>query len=174
MWVDSGRSHFLGQAGPGAVHQLDQRQCPLHRQCGPLYQGLVVQAVVHEILVGRVHAQRQRARLEEAEQRPQLVVDHQGMALTATGGRQQHGLVDQGVLVDEVEEVLEQSGVGATKDRDRKSTRLNSSHSQISYAVFCLKKKKVLMIGTTYYQQQKLPHTTPTQSSHLQLRYIIR
>src|SRR2546430_12449193 len=28
------------------------------------------------------------------------------------------------------------------KDRDRKSTRLNSSHSQISYAVFCLKKKK--------------------------------
>src|SRR2546430_8903709 len=35
----------------------------------------------------------------------------------------------------------------ATKDlqgfwADRKSTRLNSSHSQISYAVFCLKKKK--------------------------------
>src|SRR2546430_13246833 len=29
-------------------------------------------------------------------------------------------------------------------DRDRKSTRLNSSHSQISYAVFCLKKKKKL------------------------------
>src|SRR2546430_4229742 len=27
-------------------------------------------------------------------------------------------------------------------DEDRKSTRLNSSHSQISYAVFCLKKKK--------------------------------
>src|SRR2546430_4464732 len=28
--------------------------------------------------------------------------------------------------------------------RDRKSTRLNSSHSQISYAVFCLKKKTTL------------------------------
>src|SRR2546427_8373652 len=28
--------------------------------------------------------------------------------------------------------------------RDRKSTRLNSSHSQISYAVFCLKKKNTL------------------------------
>src|SRR2546430_10421798 len=27
--------------------------------------------------------------------------------------------------------------------RDRKSTRLNSSHSQISYAVFCLKKQKI-------------------------------
>src|SRR2546430_15675325 len=29
-----------------------------------------------------------------------------------------------------------------TREADRKSTRLNSSHSQISYAVFCLKKKK--------------------------------
>src|SRR2546430_6084127 len=31
-------------------------------------------------------------------------------------------------------------------ERDRKSTRLNSSHSQISYAVFCLKKKKQLAL----------------------------
>src|SRR5206468_11683052 len=30
----------------------------------------------------------------------------------------------------------------ARDSRDRKSTRLNSSHDQISYAVFCLKKKK--------------------------------
>src|SRR2546430_7391390 len=29
---------------------------------------------------------------------------------------------------------------------DRKSTRLNSSHSQISYAVFCLKKKKLIIL----------------------------
>src|SRR2546430_8131056 len=29
---------------------------------------------------------------------------------------------------------------------DRKSTRLNSSHSQISYAVFCLKKKKIILL----------------------------
>src|SRR2546428_9507427 len=29
-------------------------------------------------------------------------------------------------------------------DRDRKSTRLNSSHDQISYAVFCLKKKNII------------------------------
>src|SRR2546430_1104636 len=33
-------------------------------------------------------------------------------------------------------------GEGKDAERDRKSTRLNSSHSQISYAVFCLKKKK--------------------------------
>src|SRR2546421_9685624 len=31
--------------------------------------------------------------------------------------------------------------------RDRKSTRLNSSHDQISYAVFCLKKKKIEALG---------------------------
>src|SRR5438067_4812465 len=34
------------------------------------------------------------------------------------------------------------SADGATTLRDRKSTRLNSSHVSISYAVFCLKKKK--------------------------------
>src|SRR5204862_8237665 len=32
--------------------------------------------------------------------------------------------------------------LGGTIERDRKSTRLNSSHVEISYAVFCLKKKK--------------------------------
>src|SRR2546430_5919143 len=33
---------------------------------------------------------------------------------------------------------------------DRKSTRLNSSHSQISYAVFCLKKKRAHLFGITH------------------------
>src|SRR5688572_31308872 len=37
---------------------------------------------------------------------------------------------------------LEAAGLWTTPSEDRKSTRLNSSHSQISYAVFCLKKKK--------------------------------
>src|SRR5258708_29265409 len=43
------------------------------------------------------------------------------------------------------------------QSRDRKSTRLNSSHQIISYAVFCLKKKKntqnVLLV--TYYRRQE-------------------
>src|SRR5206468_12223624 len=34
------------------------------------------------------------------------------------------------------------TGIDANFNLDRKSTRLNSSHDQISYAVFCLKKKK--------------------------------
>src|SRR2546421_3499687 len=36
----------------------------------------------------------------------------------------------------------ESVGLSCGAGRDRKSTRLNSSHDQISYAVFCLKKKK--------------------------------
>src|SRR2546427_8202951 len=38
---------------------------------------------------------------------------------------------------------------------DRKSTRLNSSHSQISYAVFCLKKKKTMDIENADIAQQQ-------------------
>src|SRR5690554_7554250 len=37
---------------------------------------------------------------------------------------------------------VEHNGTGITMNKDRKSTRLNSSHVRISYAVFCLKKKK--------------------------------
>src|SRR2546430_8488968 len=44
--------------------------------------------------------------------------------------------------------------------QDRKSTRLNSSHSQISYAVFCLKKKK-------HTHQRGSPRdTAPRRSGH--------
>src|SRR5699024_11463448 len=39
----------------------------------------------------------------------------------------------------------------ARKERDRKSTRLNSSHVSISYAVFCLKKKKKINQYITKY-----------------------
>src|SRR3712207_8896111 len=42
-------------------------------------------------------------------------------------------------------EVLE-VGALAVRGGDRKSTRLNSSHANISYAVFCLKKKKQIII----------------------------
>src|SRR2546430_8366131 len=58
-----------------------------------------------------------------------------------------------------------QSGADGARTRDlrcdrpdRKSTRLNSSHSQISYAVFCLKKKK-----------QKHPDYKPAQLLHARL-----
>src|SRR2546430_12473418 len=40
--------------------------------------------------------------------------------------------------------------------QDRKSTRLNSSHSQISYAVFCLKKKKKTRTNITILQSHMI------------------
>src|SRR3712207_7318033 len=46
-------------------------------------------------------------------------------------------------LVDD--EVLKVRGLVLARDRDRKSTRLNSSHANISYAVFCLKKKNKII-----------------------------
>src|SRR5437762_10241384 len=51
------------------------------------------------------------------------------------------GTLDSGEAPDACarRELLEETGV--TAERDRKSTRLNSSHRCISYAVFCLKKK---------------------------------
>src|SRR5689334_23686719 len=46
--------------------------------------------------------------------------------------------------------------------KDRKSTRLNSSHSSISYAVFCLKKKKKKKAPTTLHKTST-PNTTTTR-----------
>src|SRR2546430_9782159 len=51
--------------------------------------------------------------------------------------------------------------LGRITAQDRKSTRLNSSHSQISYAVFCLKKKK-----TTHYTTRLSLSSTPS-NAHL-------
>src|SRR2546426_1397168 len=50
--------------------------------------------------------------------------------------------------------------------RDRKSTRLNSSHLVISYAVFCLKKKKKLQNGSDRPQRQR-------QDKHRQILYCL-
>src|SRR2546430_13174423 len=52
------------------------------------------------------------------------------------------------VLKAETVTLMGQNNIGAVSvpalKTDRKSTRLNSSHSQISYAVFCLKKKNII------------------------------
>src|SRR2546429_3905023 len=61
---------------------------------------------------------------------------HQLIGLVAqAGGGACHFLDQGGVLL---------RGLVDVGDGDRKSTRLNSSHGYISYAVFCLKKKKTI------------------------------
>src|SRR2546427_9240347 len=49
-------------------------------------------------------------------------------------------------------------GEAESPDGDRKSTRLNSSHSQISYAVFCLKKKNRLHPTLQIIAHHKIRH----------------
>src|SRR5205807_5836566 len=64
----------------------------------------------------------------------------------------------------------ESSGV-----RDRKSTRLNSSHLVISYAVFCLKKKKVRDVPShTYGEKSQAQHTQKLHMLNQQLVIIMR
>src|SRR5205085_11582343 len=76
----------------------------------------------------------------------------------------QIGAMHPGAVAGDVDAILRQgildAGLRAAYDnisgytlgfyQDRKSTRLNSSHSQISYAVFCLKKKKNTEVPTTH------------------------
>src|SRR6266498_4371238 len=65
-----------------------------------------------------------------------LAIGHVGLRVT-----------DLGACVDHAEGVLGLR-VAERTDRDRKSTRLNSSHVRISYAVFCLKKKNKTNLKT--------------------------
>src|SRR5258707_10374931 len=48
--------------------------------------------------------------------------------------------------------------INSDLERDRKSTRLNSSHANISYAVFCLKKKKKKKIKRLFHTQDIRTH----------------
>src|SRR5438270_6696785 len=56
---------------------------------------------------------------------------------------------------------------------DRKSTRLNSSHSQISYAVFCLKKKNIKKIkGHTILSTVRIQYLTSLPTAYQSLIYL--
>src|SRR5207248_11169798 len=65
---------------------------------------------------------------------------HDALPIYPAGHERRLRVAGNGVLVDGDARAIEQ-GLRCLA-RDRKSTRLNSSHRTISYAVFCLKKKK--------------------------------
>src|SRR3989475_200015 len=72
----------------------------------------------------------------------------------AAAGGMKVGLDDRPVVLEHLARGAAYGG--AIIEADRKSTRLNSSHSQISYAVFCLKKKKT-KTRRTYDCDTRLP-----------------
>src|SRR2546430_9503382 len=88
-----------------------------------------------------LHRMKTRARL-----RPRLEGEIEHFA-------ERHHWVEPHGIADVLRDVVEVGAVPLGDDQDRKSTRLNSSHSQISYAVFCLKKKN------TQYATAAVSHT---------------
>src|SRR3989475_8395356 len=72
---------------------------------------------------------------------PYTTLFRSDLAGFAVGVVERDRLID-GSRVRPGDVVIGLASTGLHSNGDRKSTRLNSSHSQISYAVFCLKKKK--------------------------------
>src|SRR5256885_12517302 len=77
------------------------------------------------------------------------------------------GLEDHGVAARERRSAFPAGDLhrvvpGADAGEDRKSTRLNSSHLVISYAVFCLKKKKITSLCLLYYRTPSDPAASYT------------
>src|SRR5256886_4630583 len=107
---------------------------------------------------------------------PGRVVAERGQLVQAGGGRMrqgpavpagrehlagQHPAVHAGHLADAADEPAQPAAL------DRKSTRLNSSHSQISYAVFCLEKKNNATFISTSCPISLLISTLPASATTL-------
>src|SRR5205085_6613570 len=63
--------------------------------------------------------------------------------------------------------VFDRPAYATCRRLDRKSTRLNSSHSQISYAVFCLKKKKKIELQKNIRQFSSTQYTELHESNKI-------
>src|SRR3712207_7722912 len=72
--------------------------------------------------------------------RSDIAVSEQALLVQQGGVPQMEAVLPDGVLESMHEALVV---VVRTRLEDRKSTRLNSSHANISYAVFCLKKKRI-------------------------------
>src|SRR5204863_4228951 len=82
--------------------------------------------------------------------------------LLRAGVRLEFGENLPGYLIEVIEFQAARSR-SRSAERDRKSTRLNSSHVEISYAVFCLKKKKI----TTIKKPPTVPKTITRYELHM-------
>src|SRR3989449_2369854 len=128
--MESGRRTSVGvrpQHVPGAAHRVEQPRVPRAVDLA----AQVADVDVHDVALG------------VEVQSPHVLGEHRT--------REDASGIAQEVLE---ERVLARGELDAPAAADRKSTRLNSSHGYISYAVFCLKKKKMKNYNTT----QELQH----------------
>src|SRR5439155_18915351 len=152
------------------------------------------------VAVGRLDFEDAFAELEDrdVERAAAQVVDGDllvGLLVEAVGQRGGRGLVDDSLDVeagdaprvlgrlalnvvevgrdgdDRFGDLLAKVGLGVGLELDRKSTRLNSSHVAISYAVFCLKKKK---ITSTSSSSSALRAPRKFRESNANTRAIVR
>src|SRR3712207_7766258 len=79
-------------------------------------------------------------------------------AVLATTVERRNILVDQRLVRDYKRRVGEERVPVGLRGADRKSTRLNSSHANISYAVFCLKKKNKIPLHV--HSSSSQPHSS--------------
>ena len=98
------------------------------------------------LLLGGCHAEDSEKAGSDKEDKRMIIAMETTMDLAVYGGEE--------AVLDEMEERIREldkklsvtDGKNQIAELDRKSTRLNSSHARISYAVFCLKKKKTIKI----------------------------
>src|SRR2546427_6060132 len=137
---------------------VEELAAPAHR-ADALDEQIEVAVVVHEVEFLGIHDQ--DGTPVEVIEETAVAVGERGKIFRADRTLEfyappAHALIERGRLRLQVDDQVGPRGLGLERveyllvqvqlvDRerqDRKSTRLNSSHSQISYAVFCLKKKK--------------------------------
>src|SRR2546430_4630210 len=141
-WNPKMKKYIFGKRN--GIYIIDlQKTLKLFKEASAFISDLASQG--KRILFVGTKRQAQDAILEEANRCGMFYVNNRWLGGTLTNFTTVRKSIER---LKEIETVI-----GDT-EKERKSTRLNSSHSQISYAVFCLKKKKKLTFMTSNVRQQ--------------------
>src|SRR3712207_1546638 len=151
-------SDMNGVIRPGIVHRLDKdttgliivaKNNQVHSKLALMFQEKTIRKTYVAIVKGRFSEERKEGYLETLIARDQK--DRKKMTVSQVQGKkaiscyrvlingEKHSLVEVNIETGRTHQIR----VHMKYLKDRKSTRLNSSHANISYAVFCLKKKKL-------------------------------
>src|SRR5699024_11443743 len=90
---------------------------------------------------------------------------HDALPISVAGALLTHLLLEVELTTEGGEDVHHEA------DEDRKSTRLNSSHVSISYAVFCLKKKNTTLSLQSQARHSRTSHASCRRSPHAERQH---